>query len=97
MKIFSITRGEWVTATPDVDNKTNKIVGFTVEGQDAIEPPELFLLPGPIDWERVRIQAAMNVLSGLVHAMKETPERCVLIAVDLADKLIYELKDKSKQ
>lgn len=29
--------------------------------------------------------------------MKESPERCVLIAVDMADKLIYELKNKSKQ
>lgn len=97
MKIFSITRGEWVTATPDVDNKTNKIVGFTVEGQDAIEPPELFFSPPPIDWEIVRVQAAIGALNGLVVTMKEAPETVVENAIELAGKLIEKLQNKNKQ
>lgn len=62
MKVFSITRGEWVTATPDVDTSTNTIVGYTVDGQSTIEPPQLFFSLPPIDWEKARVQAAIGVL-----------------------------------
>lgn len=97
MRIYSITRGEWVNGTPDVDSHTNRIVGYTVEGQSTIEPPQLFFLPPPIDWERVRIQAAINVLSGLVQTMRGTAESDVKNAVELAKKLTEELQNKNKQ
>lgn len=102
MEVFSIIRGEWVTATPDVDTKTNRIIGFTVEGQKEIEPPQLFFSPPPIDWERVRIQAAINAVGGL-SSLKTAYEKrlqaatIVHDAVLIADKLIAELQNKNKQ
>lgn len=97
MRIFSLTRNEYVEATPDVDSKTNQIVGYTVEGGQVIEPPELFKTPTPIDWEKVRIQAAISAVSGMATETLMTPTQTATKAVLVADALVTKLRKTTKQ
>lgn len=97
MRIFSLIRNEYVEATPDVDGKTNQIVGYTVEGGHVIEPPELFKTPTPIDWEKVRIQAAISAASGLATDTLMEPKKIATKAVLVSDALVTKLRNTTKQ
>lgn len=102
MRIFSIVEDKWVNATPNVDAATNSIVGYTVGDSNIIEPPELFYTPTPIDWDNVRIQAAINAAGALskvmAHSGTTLPARVIASkAVKVANALIEELQNENKQ
>ena len=97
MKVFSYVRNKFVNASPVVDVATNNIIGYKVDGSDVIEPCQLFDVPTPIDWEKVRIKAAISALAGdatVSHPWNETS--VARYALGVADELVKMLKGEKK-
>ena len=98
MKVFSYTRNKFVNASPVVDVATNNIVGYKVDGSDVIEACQLFHVPPPIDWEKVRIKAAISALASYASLNDElvsaSAER---YAIEVADRLVKRLKGEKDE
>lgn len=98
MKVFSYVRNKFVNASPVVDVATNNIIGYKVDGSDVIESCQLFHVPPPIDWEKVRIKAAISALAGdATFTCPPNDTTVATYALGVADKLIKMLKDEKDE
>lgn len=98
MRVFSKTANKMVDMMPCINGKTGKLEGFK-ESADALimEPLELFDIPEHIDWQKVRVQTAMNAITGLcMHPDRRgsiiNVGQIVSDAVSIADLLVSKLQ-----
>ena len=86
---------------PVIDALTGKLQGFK-ESVDSVltEPVELYDIPESIDWRKVRVQTAMNAITGLCINTKCMDSaidvgQIVSDAIGIADYLVTKLQNNN--